>query len=202
MKEDLIVDQYYNVSEIKWYENYALIILNTIKKHEIIICINKIKKECDALIYVVAHEYDETLIKTIFSLDIKDYLVMPLNHDYLVHKIIIDIDYYRKKKLSYFKFKKLYVDYNTMEAYIDNELINLTKIEFKILTLLITNIDCTLSKDYIIRKIWGYTTNDYRNLETHIKTLRKKLQHYKHQLITIYSHGYSFNSSYFDTIDY
>lgn len=193
--------QYYNIKDVKWSENYKVIFLNIINNHDLISMIDKIKKECEAIIYVIGLRYDEKIIKVIFKLGIRDYLIHPINSEHLINKIFIDVEYYQKNNANYFKFDKLLVDYDTMDAYIGDEIIHLTKIEFKLLALFIKNIDCTLSKEYIVTKIWGYSTNDFRNLETHIKTLRKKLKDYKRNLITIYSHGYSFNSTQFNQVD-
>ena len=50
-----------------------------------------------------------------------------------------------------------------------------------------------LSRDKLISNIWGYDFDgDDRTIDTHVKTLRKRLGKYKDLIVTIRSMGYKF----------
>lgn len=75
-------------------------------------------------------------------------------------------------------FNEIRVNLNESQAYIDNEVIQLTKKEFDLLLYLINNQNRVLTKESIAEHLWGdnieYLEN-YDFIYTHIKNLRKKV---------------------------
>lgn len=79
------------------------------------------------------------------------------------------------------------------EVLIDNEKINLTSTEFKILLILIKNMGKVLSRDEILDKLWGIDKVVVdRTIDVHIKNLRDKLKDYKYHIKNIRGVGYKF----------
>lgn len=79
------------------------------------------------------------------------------------------------------------------EVLINNEKINLTSTEFKILLILIKNMSKVLSRDEILDKLWGIDKVVIdRTIDVHIKNLRDKLKDYKHHIKNIRGVGYKF----------
>lgn len=80
----------------------------------------------------------------------------------------------------------------------DGKIINLTKIELDILELLISKEGQTLSREFILRNIWGYTPkrySDVRIVDVHISRLRSKLEKDPNNpdlIITDWGKGYLF----------
>ena len=71
---------------------------------------------------------------------------------------------------------KLRVDYSAGCAYLDDEELHLTPIEYKLLCLLSRNVGKVLTHTFITQQIWGHSwENDIASLRVFMATLRKKL---------------------------
>lgn len=76
-----------------------------------------------------------------------------------------------------FQNGKLKVDYAVGCAYIGEEELHLTPIEYKLLCLLSKNVGKVLTHTFITQKIWGSSwENDIASLRVFMATLRKKLE--------------------------
>ena len=72
---------------------------------------------------------------------------------------------------------KLRIDYAAGCAYLDDEELHLTPIEYKLLCLLSRNIGKVLTHTFITQSIWGSSwDNDIASLRVFMATLRKKLE--------------------------
>ena len=72
---------------------------------------------------------------------------------------------------------KLKVYYSAGCAYLDDEELHLTPIEYKLLCLLAKNVGKVLTHTYITQKIWGSSwDNDIASLRVFMATLRKKIE--------------------------
>ncbi|MBQ4834658.1 response regulator [Pseudoalteromonas sp. MMG010] len=84
------------------------------------------------------------------------------------------------------------------EAYLHNKSLNLTAIEFKILWLFVSNIGRVFSREEIINNVYNNTLDiSDRNIDTHIKNIRKKITHIKtglNPICSVYSVGYKFKA--------
>ena len=75
-------------------------------------------------------------------------------------------------KIGKFNFNK---KLNTLVGN-NNEIIQLTNLEAKLFLILFQNIDKTLEEEFLLKKVWGYSSNANSNtIKTHIWRLRKKL---------------------------
>lgn len=71
----------------------------------------------------------------------------------------------------------LKIDYNAGCAYIDENEIHLTPIEYKLLCLLAKNTGKVLTHNYILKEIWGSPiASDLPSLRVYMTTLRKKVE--------------------------
>lgn len=79
---------------------------------------------------------------------------------------------------------------NKMIVTKNNEIINLTTLEYKILNLLIENINKVVTRDRIIDSIWEWTGNDVNDntITVYMKRIREKLN--SDIIITIKGIGY------------
>lgn len=74
--------------------------------------------------------------------------------------------------------------------------INLTHTEFKILTYLMQNQGIVLTREQLIRKIWGYEfVGDDRTINSHIRNLRNKLGDKAKSITTVVRMGYKFEEN-------
>ncbi len=77
---------------------------------------------------------------------------------------------------SIFVNGKLRIDYSAGCAFLEDEELHLTPIEYKLLCLLAKNLGKVLTHTYITQNIWGHSwENDVASLRVFMATLRKKL---------------------------
>lgn len=78
---------------------------------------------------------------------------------------------------SVFTNGKLKIDYVAGCAFIDEEELHLTPIEYKLLCLMSKNVGKVLTHTFITQKVWGSSwDNDVASLRVFMATLRKKLE--------------------------
>lgn len=82
------------------------------------------------------------------------------------------------------------------EFYRGQEQVSLTVSEFELLLLFVQNSDRVLSREDIIRQVWGYHSQSYENnVNSHITRLRKKLtadENLEKYIKTVWGVGYRF----------
>jgi two-component system, OmpR family, phosphate regulon response regulator PhoB len=87
------------------------------------------------------------------------------------------------------------LDRTTLHAQIDGVRVELTTTEFKLLSALIDNRGRVMSRDILLRDVWGYSSSlDTRTVDTHMRRLREKLGRHATRLETIRGEGYRFNA--------
>jgi len=94
-----------------------------------------------------------------------------------------------------FVFDDVTVSFSKMELMRDGRPISLTGKEFKILKFMMQNPERLLSREELLREVWGYQNPRTRTVDTHMLKLRQKLErdpsdpvHFK----TVHSFGYKF----------
>ena len=113
-----------------------------------------------------------------------DYVTKPFDFLELEARININI---RKEKISEIIYKTLKLNMENYSAYLENNLILLTKTEFELVKLLIENKEEIVSRDKIVEKIWGWEASD-NLLDSTIKKIRQKLG--KEKIKTVRGIGY------------
>jgi DNA-binding response OmpR family regulator len=89
----------------------------------------------------------------------------------------------------------LTVNQTTGQVSIDENIIELTRKEFDLLTYLMQNQGLILSKESILNHVWGYDYyGDPRTLDTHINRLREKLGEKSCLIKTMRGRGYCFEN--------
>jgi DNA-binding response OmpR family regulator len=110
---------------------------------------------------------------------------------------------YRRKHLAgsnIISFNEITLDTDTLEAKVNNTLLDITRKEFDLLLYLIVNKNRVLSRQSIATHLWGDYTDNLANFDfvyQHIKNLRKKISaaNGADYIDTVYGLGYKFNSS-------
>ena len=86
---------------------------------------------------------------------------------------------------------ELYVCPEKHAVTVDGEPVTLTKKEFDILCMLLSNRDIVLSRDKLLNTIWGYDFDgENRTVDVHIRTLRSKLGKAGRHIETVRGVGY------------
>ena len=110
---------------------------------------------------------------------------------------------YRRKNLtgdSSVSFEEISVNTDTMEARVNDQLLELTKKEFDLLLYFLVNKNRVLTRQSIAEHLWGDYTDNLSNFDfvyQHVKNLRKKITAAKGKdyIGTVYGLGYKFDTN-------
>lgn len=136
-----------------------------------------------------------------FDLGIDDYVTKPFSPKELIMRIGAIINRYSRfvEKEQVVKrtieFEKLVVNLDEHTVYVKNERVELTLKEYELLVYLLENINTALKRQSILERVWGNidSMND-RTLDTHVKSLRRKIGEYANNIVTIRGVGYRFEN--------
>ncbi|HFG9197856.1 TPA: response regulator transcription factor [Clostridioides difficile] len=123
-----------------------------------------------------------------------DYITKPFSPKVLLAKVNALLRRYTtdipKNSLS---LGKIFIMVASRQVYVEDKLIDLTYKEFKLLRLFMENPNQVFSREKLLNCIWGYDfEGNTRTVDTHIKTLRKKLGSEGHHIVTLIRSGYKF----------
>lgn len=131
-----------------------------------------------------------------FELGIDDYMVKPFSPKELMARINVVLN---RRKVSepeskdVIAFEGLEINIPARTVTIDGEKVELTPKEYELLFYLVQNKNIALSRDKLLRDIWGYDFfGDDRTIDTHIKNLRNNLGGYRDHIVTLRGVGYKF----------
>lgn len=141
----------------------------------------------------------------IFGLNIgaDDYLTKPFSPRELVARVNAHLRRVQsfqsvsgKPSLLSFQQKKLVMDVNKHEVWIDGNLVALTPTEFKILQLLAQVPGQVFTRAQLVEQVQGYSYDGFdRTIDSHIKNLRHKIEPNPDEpvfIITVFGVGYKF----------
>ncbi len=122
------------------------------------------------VIFLTARDSEEDIVNAL-DMGASDYLTKPFRTGELIARINKILN---KKTIS---VSNITFDLNRMCVYKNNEMINLTTLEIKILGLLFSNINKVVTRDKIIESIWEWTGNDVNDntVTVYMKRIREKL---------------------------
>lgn len=125
-----------------------------------------------------------------------DYISKPFSYEVLVARVNAIMRRKLKENESMITEGEVLVNQLTYEVKVSDEIVELNRKEYQLLVYLIMNKKTVLSRNQILDHVWGFDYNgDIRTIDTHIKTLRTKLQHCGQYIHTIRGAGYMFEST-------
>jgi len=99
---------------------------------------------------------------------------------------------------SGFAFGSIHVDLVGTEATRDGKPVNLSAREFQLLRYFIDHRGATLSRDDLLKQVWGYSADMFtRTVDVHVASLRQKLEDDPKQpkfILTVQGFGYKFKA--------
>lgn len=153
--------------------------------------IGKLKEKCDLPILVMSALSDIDTKVLLFDLGADDYITKPFDNKELLARIKTRL---KNKTKTSFTYKDLYLNEDTFTVTCAGSTINLSKIEFKLLSILIIHPNQVFTKDDLIEQVWDDEDSaDDNTLNVHISNIRSKLKKVnpKEQYIkTIWNIGY------------
>ena len=136
---------------------------------------NVIKEKRIPVIFLTAKDDENDIVKGL-NLGAEDYMTKPFSTKELlarVDKIIL-----RKKLTKSIKVKNITFDFDKMICYRDNEVIELSSLELKIIHLLFNHVGKVVKRATILDRIWDWTGNDVddHTVTVYLKRIREKLE--------------------------
>ncbi|MGL5651559.1 MAG: response regulator transcription factor [Paraclostridium sp.] len=128
------------------------------------------------IIFLTALNQESDQVKG-FELMCDDYITKPFSFTLLMKRVEAVLRRSTKyNESNTLTFEKLSLDLNTYQAFLDNEVIELTLKEFNILKTLIENYPHVVTRENLLDSVWGYDYyGDTRVVDAHIKNIRKKI---------------------------
>lgn len=136
-----------------------------------------------------------------FETGVDDYVVKPFSPKELMMRIHAILkrtqrtkeDENAERPKAVFSYEGLRVDFTARVVTVDNRRIDMTPKEYALLFYFIKNKVIALTREVLIKDVWGYDFyGDDRTLDTHIKLLRKSLKEYSLLIMTLRGVGYRF----------
>ncbi len=145
--------------------------------------IQKIRTWSSMPIIVISARSEDTDKIDALDAGADDYLTKPFSVEELLARLrvtqrrLVMIQNKSPAEASVFTNGRLCVDYAAGCAYLGEEELHLTPIEYKLLCLLSKNVGKVLTHTFITQKIWGSSwDNDIASLRVFMATLRKKIE--------------------------
>ena len=118
---------------------------------------------------------DEDSVVEGLELGVNEYITKPFSMKELlvrINRIFVKIN-----NNSIINIKDITYDYDKMEIYKDNNKIELSSLELKILNILFNNINKVVSRNLLLDKIWEWTGNDVddHTITVYLKRIREKI---------------------------
>lgn len=129
-----------------------------------------------------------------FELGIDDYVTKPFSPKELMARINAIISRQKgRESRDQVEFNGLRIDRDGRNVYVDDRKVDMTPKEYELLVYMIQNKNRALSREQLLRDIWGYDFyGDDRTIDTHIKMLRSSLGPYRDYIVTMRGLGYKF----------
>lgn len=135
---------------------------------------NEIKKLKIPTIFLTAKDDEDDIVKGL-NIGAEDYITKPFSTKELlarINKILL-----RSKKKTVIKIHDIKFDADKMLVYKNNDVVDLTPLEVKLLSLLFLNIGKVVNRSIILDTIWDSTGNDVddHTITVYFKRIREKL---------------------------
>ena len=151
-------------------------------------------------VLMITCKSDEIDVVTALELGVEDYIVKPLRPKEMLSRVkkilkrIYSDKGFQSANKEVIVRGKLKIDLGSYKVFLENNHLELTISEYKLLELLATKPGKVFTRNQLIEKVNG---SDYfameRSIDVQVVGLRKKLGEYKNAIETVRSVGYRFN---------
>jgi two-component system, OmpR family, response regulator len=119
-----------------------------------------------------------------------DYLAKPFILAELLARLRVVLRRRGRLGSDVIEFESLLIDEGGRRVTLDGELVELTRIEFELLSRLASQIGRVASKTDLLARVWGFEGYDQNLVEVHISSLRRKLGESGRLIQTVRGVGY------------
>lgn len=151
---------------------------------------NELTKHIPIIMLTASNESD-TRIKA-FTSGADDYISKPYKPKELIARVLSKVRRLNEQKKTGDTLicGNLTLNLSKLEATVDTKVIDLSLLEFNLLKYLVENKDRVLSREKILQTVWKDAVVSDRTVDTHMVSLRKRLNGFDHTLSTVYGAGY------------
>ena len=154
-------------------------------------------KSSSSMPVIILTAKDDEVDKVVgFELGADDYVTKPFSVRELILRVKAVLKRGERKSDNMEvqrQFGELKIDVDSHEVFVNDEQVNLTALEFKLLSQLVDRRGRVQSRDQLLSDVWGYSSDvTTRTVDTHIKRLREKLGDMGKYVQTIRGVGYKF----------
>ena len=154
--------------------------------------------ETESIPIIILTAKDDEVDRVVgFELGADDYVTKPFSVRELILRIKAVLKRGQKKEDVVEvgrQFGDLSIDVESHEVHVNNDQIDLTALEFRLLRQLVDRRGRVQSRDQLLSDVWGYSSEvTTRTVDTHIKRLREKLGPMGKYVQTIRGVGYKFS---------
>ncbi|MFK4568004.1 response regulator transcription factor [Enterococcus sp. UD-01] len=137
--------------------------------------LKKIRLESEVPILIISALNDELIQVEAFRNRVDDYVVKPFSLNILSYKIKSLLRRVYGEESNKIIYSDLLLIPENYEAYLAGEPIKLSAKDFDILQVMLSNQGRVYDREELITLVWGYEYyGDVRNIDVHIKNIRKK----------------------------
>ena len=120
-----------------------------------------------------------------------DYIKKPFSIMELITRVKALLRRTETEDVKILQVENIILDHERHMVFVDDKPVELTFKEYELLRLLMTNPSVVLSREVIMRHVWGTEfEGESRTVDMHIKTLRKKLGDSSRHIKTVRNVGY------------
>jgi DNA-binding response OmpR family regulator len=128
-----------------------------------------------------------------FELGADDYLAKPFNPKELMARVKAILKRGRRVVESRMKFGDLEIIAPSRTVLLNGVEIGLTPKEFDLLLFMANHNHIVLDREQLLKNVWGYDyLGDTRTVDTHIKSVRDRLNSHRGLILTVWGVGYRF----------
>lgn len=128
------------------------------------------------IVFFTANDTEEDMVKG-FESGCDDYIAKPFSVELLKYKVNAILKRNDNNK-NVFEYKALKIDFDKRLVFINDNRVNLTGTEYKLLELIVKNQGRVVTKEILLEKLWDKNGNfvDENTLSVNIRRLRKKIE--------------------------
>lgn len=139
------------------------------------------------ILFISSDDSDSARIKS-FMLGAVDFINRMINPEELLARVKSKILFFQKHR-SIIEFSNLRVNLTLLKAYINNQELPLTFIEFKILCMVLRSYPDFVSKEQLIQQVWRAEHVLDATIYTHVSNLNSKLKGWDFEINGLKSRG-------------
>ena len=142
--------------------------------------LKRIREWSDTPVIVVSARQNEQEKVKALDIGANDYVTKPFGNEELLARIRSAIRIHRNsvgaRTKSTFTNNGLTIDYEKRTVTVDNNLVQVTPTEYKIIVLLSQNAGKVLTHDFISNRVWGPYTSESQTIRVNVANIRRKIE--------------------------